>query len=236
MDGDGGTTELDDRLGMTEAQWARFQAYTHGFGEQDENGVDVSLLRENLRRTATQRLRSQLTVAEPRAGYSSLRDEEVRAILVALTNAQVCFVLVGGLAMIAHGSAYITRDVDVSYSREPANLGALAAALAPFHPRLRGAPEGLPFRWDALTLRSGMNFTLVTDPLDLDLLGHLAGVESFGGLWERSVEMELYGVPVRVASLDDLIAMKRAAGRAKDQAHLLELERLRILLGDETQE
>lgn len=47
----------EDRLGMTEEQWARFQTYTHGFGEQSESGVDISLLRENLRLTPTERLR-----------------------------------------------------------------------------------------------------------------------------------------------------------------------------------
>ncbi len=49
------TTE--DRLGMTDEQWAQWQAYTRGYGEQDENGVDVSLLRQNLRLTPTERLR-----------------------------------------------------------------------------------------------------------------------------------------------------------------------------------
>jgi predicted nucleotidyltransferase len=63
--------------------------------------------------------------------------------------------------------------------------------------------------------------------------GNVPGVDSFQGLWERSSEKVLFGVPVRVASLEDLIAMKRAAGRAKDQPHLLELERLRSLAAEE---
>ena len=48
--------EIEDRLGLTEEQWAIFQKATHGFGEQDENGVDISHLRANLRLTPTQRL------------------------------------------------------------------------------------------------------------------------------------------------------------------------------------
>lgn len=48
--------EPEDRLGMTDEQWALFQEYTHGYGEQDENGVDLSLLRENLKLTPTERL------------------------------------------------------------------------------------------------------------------------------------------------------------------------------------
>jgi predicted nucleotidyltransferase len=223
--------EPEDRLGMTDEQWERFQAYTHGFGEQDENGVDISLLRENLRLTPGQRveklspwliLDQEEHVKETGSGF--------RAVLAALRAHDVRFVLIGGLAMISHGSAYFTRDIDVHYARDAVNLSALAEALAPLRPRLRGAPEGLPFRWDAQTLRSGMNFTLVTDTAEVDVLGDVAGVASFEQVWEHSQEVELFGVTVRVASLDDLIAMKRAAGRPKDQAHLMELQRLRSLV------
>jgi len=225
--------EPEDRLGMTEEQWQRFQAYTRGFGEQDENGVDVSLLRENLRRTPTQRVQKQLRVL-PFGRRHPLTEPQpdFRTILTALAEHNVRFVLIGGLAMIAHGSAYLTRDMDLCYARDPDNLAALAEALAPLRPRLRGAPADLPFRWDARTLRSGSNFTLTTDVGDLDLLGYAAGAESFEALWQRATETELFEIPVRVASLDDLIAMKRAAGRSKDLAHVMELERLRALLAE----
>ncbi|MDQ2686894.1 MAG: hypothetical protein M3Y28_03400 [Armatimonadota bacterium] len=45
-----------DKLGMTDAQWEWFQTATHGYGDQDENGIDLSLLRENLKLTPTERL------------------------------------------------------------------------------------------------------------------------------------------------------------------------------------
>ena len=48
--------EPEERLGMTNEQWARWQAYTRGYGDQDENGIDISLLRENLKLTPAQRL------------------------------------------------------------------------------------------------------------------------------------------------------------------------------------
>ena len=47
---------VEDHLGMSEEQWAWFQKYTRGYGEQDEEGVDLSLLRENLRLTPAERL------------------------------------------------------------------------------------------------------------------------------------------------------------------------------------
>ena len=94
--------------------------------------------------------------------------------LVHLLFAQdVEFVLVGGLAAVIHGSAYVTYDVDVSYGRSGTNIERLCTALAPVHPTLRGAPPGLPFRLDPPTVAAGLNFTLDTDLGALDLLGEM---------------------------------------------------------------
>lgn len=150
-------------------------------------------------------------------------------ILEAFRQHNVRAVLIGGVAMRLHGSAHITDDVDFCYGRDADNLAALVAALAPSRPKLRGSPEGLPFFWDVRTLKNVLNLTLTTDIGILDLLGEAPGVTSFDELWTRSVEMEAHGIPIRVASLDDLIAMKRAANRPKDQAHLMELLALKRL-------
>jgi predicted nucleotidyltransferase len=160
-----------------------------------------------------------------------MRDDwpDFPAILEALSGANVRYVLIGGLAMIAHGSAHVTSDIDVGYARDRANIGSAVRALQGLHPRLRGFPEDLPFVWDEQTLRSASNVTLATDAADLDMLGDIPGVDDFEGLWARSKEVELYGLKVRVASVDDLIAMKRAANRPKDQSHLLELYALKKL-------
>jgi len=146
-----------------------------------------------------------------------------------LNEADVLYVVVGGVAMHLHGANNFTLDIDISYGRDKQNLSALASALAAHRPRLRGVPDDLPFVLDAQTFRNTLNLTLETDLGDFDLLGEPAGVTSFEALWQRAVVMDLDGLAVRVASLDDLIAMKRAAGRVKDQAHLLELEALRRL-------
>jgi hypothetical protein len=82
---------------------------------------------------------------------------------------------VGGAAAIAHGSARLTQDLDIVYSRSQENLRRVAAALAAHNPYLRGAPPGLPFIWDAATLARGLNFTLVTSLGDIDLLGEIPG-------------------------------------------------------------
>src|SRR3990170_2771584 len=85
------------------------------------------------------------------------------ALLRCLSEAGVEFILVGGAAATAHGSARLTQDVDVVYRRSSANLARLVTALAGHAPYLRGAPPGLPFRWDARTLERGLNFTLTND-------------------------------------------------------------------------
>src|SRR5579859_2660197 len=101
------------------------------------------------------------------------------AALKALSERGVNFVVIGGYAATLHGSAYLTRDLDICYERTPENMERLVSALRPYHPRLRGAPEGLPFLFDVQTLSNGMNFTLATDLGDIDLLGHLSGLGEF---------------------------------------------------------
>jgi predicted nucleotidyltransferase len=157
---------------------------------------------------------------------------DLEAILKVLHDAGVRFVVVGGIAMRLHGCAHITQDVDVSYARDRENLKALARALASHHARLRGVPEDLPFVLDEFTFRNVQNLTLQTDLGELDLLAVPDGIDTFEGLWERAVEMDLGDFNVHVASLDDLIAMKRAANRPKDQAHLYELFALKKLLAE----
>ncbi len=82
---------------------------------------------------------------------------DFRPLLAALNARHVRFVIIGGLAMVAHGSAYITQDMDLGYARDRQNLQALADALASAHPRLRNFPPDLPFFWDARTLSATSN-------------------------------------------------------------------------------
>lgn len=144
-----------------------------------------------------------------------------------LADARVRFVIVGGLAVTIHGSAYVTYDLDFCYARGAENLSRLAQALQPYKPRLRGAPAGLPFRFDEQTLKSGLNFTLTTELGDLDLLGEVAGVGDFAAAKAASMSVELFGHDFDVLTLEALIASKRAAGRPKDLLVLPELEALR---------
>lgn len=152
---------------------------------------------------------------------------DLKAILTLLRDTGVEFVLVGGLAATAHGSARLTVDVDIVYARTPQNMARLVAALSPYSPYLRGAPPGLPFRWDVETIRRGLNFTLTTTLGSLDLLGEIAGGGIYPDLLPESIEVEVFGVSCRCLDLDPLIRVKRAAGRPKDLEVIAELEALR---------
>lgn len=148
------------------------------------------------------------------------------AVLRTLSEAGVQFIIVGGAAATAHGSARLTQDLDLVYRRDEENLRRLARALAPHEPYLRGVQPGLPFVLDEHTLRSGLNFTLVSKLGDLDLLGEIVGGGGFDDLIEDSIEIELFGVRCHCLGLEKLIEVKRAAGRPKDLEALAELEEL----------
>lgn len=152
------------------------------------------------------------------------------ALLRTLLDGGVAFVLVGGVAATVHGSSRLTRDVDILYDRNRHNIDALVRSLAPFHPYLRGAPRGLPFTFDAATATAGLNFTLVTDIGDLDLLGELVGVGSYTAVRNGAMDIEIFGLRCRCLSLEQLLAAKRAAGRPKDLEAVAELELIRDTL------
>jgi hypothetical protein len=157
----------------------------------------------------------------------------LEAVLRVLGEAQVEFVVIGGLAAVAHGSSHVTYDVDVCYGRSRQNIERLCAALAPLHPSLRGAPRELPFRFDPPTVSAGLNFTLETDLGAVDLLGELVPFGLYEAVVPHTEQMELFGWTVSVLSLPALIRAKRAAGRAKDLLVIPELEALLELRGRE---
>lgn len=148
-------------------------------------------------------------------------------ILRVLAGAGVEYILVGGAAATVHGSARLTLDVDVVYRRTPQNLVALIDALAAYEPYLRGAPVGLPFRWEVKTLERGLNFTLISALGPIDLLGEIAGGGTYEQLLPDTLEITAFGVTCHCLTLDRLIDVKRAAGRTKDLEAIAELEALR---------
>ena len=148
------------------------------------------------------------------------------AIVATLGRHRVRYVMVGGLAAVSLGSPLVTNDMDICYDRRRDNLERLASALRELRATLRGAPPGLPFQLDAETLHRGDAFTFDTDAGPFDILGTPSGTGGFDDLQRGAVKTVLWGHAVAVAGIDDLIAMKRAAGRRKDLGALPHLEAL----------
>jgi len=145
-------------------------------------------------------------------------------LLEVLVSGGVEFIIIGGVAATAHGSAHVTADLDIVYRRTPQNIARLAEALSPLQPYIRGAPPGLPFQFDVETIRRGLNFTLVTVAGDLDAMGEATGGGTYEALLSRSETRLLFGLDVRFVDLETLIHLKRAAGRPKDLERIAELE------------
>src|SRR5438045_2542799 len=100
----------------------------------------------------------------------SFPETKFEQVLRVLNQGGVQFIVIGGLAAMAQGNARSTYDVDAVYARNLENIGRLTRVLAPYNPYLRGAPPGLPFKWEEKTIRMGLNFTLTTTLGDIDLL------------------------------------------------------------------
>lgn len=160
-------------------------------------------------------------------------DERHRPALIRiaehLVRYQVEFLVIGGQAAALMGSPLATYDVDLCYRRTKQNLERLAEALRQLHPSLRGAPPDLPFRLDAESLALGSNFTFDTDEGPLDLLGWVEPLGTYDDLIASAETIDVGQLRLQIIGLDDLIAIKRHLGRAKDKAALVQLEAIRQL-------
>ncbi|HET6998041.1 MAG TPA: hypothetical protein VFI03_05570 [Solirubrobacterales bacterium] len=159
-----------------------------------------------------------MTVGEPLPP----RPPDLSRLLEPLIRHGVDFVLIGGMAGLAQGSNYPSYDLDIVYSRGQDNIARMVAALKELDVRVRGAPPELEFVLDERTIENGTNFTFVTPFGDLDVLGDVAGLKGFDELAAAAEEKQIAGFSILVASIDHLIAMKRAANRPKDRNMLEE--------------
>ena len=161
---------------------------------------------------------------------ASWPDFRPTALIGALVRAEVDFVVIGGVAVVVQASPRFTRDLDISYATDTANLQRLGALLVSLDARLRGVEEVVPFTADARALSRTQMLTLSTRDGDLDLLADPPGSPGYPALRRHADIVELDGACVRIASLEHLIQMKRAAGRPQDEIDIesLEIARSRI--------
>ena len=151
----------------------------------------------------------------------------LHSMLRRLVEAGVDFVVVGGVAVIMHSTPRFTQDLDISYATDQANLDRLGEVLVDMGARLRDMDDDVPFVPDGRTLRHAQLLTLATPEGDIDLLAEPDGSPGYAALKRRADELDFDGVVVCIASIDDLLAMKHAAGRLKDLIDIESLEAAR---------
>ncbi len=149
-----------------------------------------------------------------------LPELRVSALLQRLADGGVDFVVIGGIAVIAHGFARNTTDLDICYSPDPSNLEALGRVLVTLQARLRGIDADVPFVADARTLRGTQILTLDTRDGGLDLLVDPDGSPGYGALRADAERIDFDGYEILIASIDHLLAMKRAANRSQDKTDI----------------
>lgn len=158
---------------------------------------------------------------------------DIRGILGELVEENVEFLVIGGLAVGYHGVVRATKDVDVVPASDPANLEKLARVLKRLDAKIEGAEEfedeEIPDPLDPQALALGGNWVLRTR------LGRLDVMQWIGddALWKRlspaAIEDEIDGLPIKMVSYEDLVALKEQAGRPED---LIDLQRLRQARGE----
>jgi predicted nucleotidyltransferase len=148
-------------------------------------------------------------------------------LLRRLAEAGVEFVVVGGMAATFHGTTIVTDDLDVCVRFDLETCSRLLAALAGLEARERMRVERRPLATDPHELVGYRNLYLACTLGVLDLLGELTGVGGFDVINDQAIAIELDGFSIKVMSLEQLIASKRAVGRPKDLRVAVELELLR---------
>jgi len=151
---------------------------------------------------------------------------DYRELIRSLVTGRVEFIIIGGAAAIAHGASRLTEDLDVVYRRDQKNVETIIKSLAPFAPYLRGAPEGLPFKWEAQTIWNGLNFTLTTSLGPLDLFAEITLGGTYDDLLPHTVTLDIFDSRCLCLGLERLIEVKRAAGRPRDLDAIAELQAL----------
>ena len=139
----------------------------------------------------------------------------------------VDFVVIGGFAVIVHGHVRLTRDVDIAFATDPGNLEALGSLLIELDATLAGVGDDVPFSADARTLGHVELLTLDTALGRLDVHTRPPGAPPYEALRRNAARYRLNGFFVLVASINDLLSMKRAAGRSSDVADVEALEAIR---------
>jgi hypothetical protein len=153
-------------------------------------------------------------------------------LLRALDERGIEHIIVGGFAVNAHGFIRVTKDLDIVPSPAEENLGKLAQMLRDLDATILDTGDFEPEEMPAdptrqADLAMGGNFCLITDLGRIDIMQWLSGIDFddlYAELDHGAIESNVDGIPVRVCGLEDLLKMKRAAGRPQDLEDLKRLD------------
>lgn len=144
------------------------------------------------------------------------RPLDLRELFRALAEHGVDYLVIGGVAVQVHGHRRTTKDLDVTPAPDPENFERLAAALVALaaHPTELGASAPTP-------TAEQLHLAAIVPPLatqhgELHILNDVPGAADYAAMRTRALESNLGGVVVRIVGVDDLVRMKRAAGRPSD--------------------
>jgi predicted nucleotidyltransferase len=150
-------------------------------------------------------------------------------LLRRLVGAGVDFVIVGGYAGVVYGCTLVTQDVDICCDFTPGNLSALQRAVADLHPVHRMTPGRQPLELTAENASQFRNLYLDTDLGYLDCLSEIQGLGGYDEVAKASQTIEIDGLPLRVLTIDALIAAKEAMNRPRDREAIRQLRAIKEL-------
>ncbi len=149
-------------------------------------------------------------------GFAKPEVKSLSQLLQRLADSQVDFVVVGGFAGVLHGSALVTRDLDICAVLSPENIERLRETLKDLNPRHRTTPQNLSFLQIPKPGESVSNLYLQTDWGVVDILSSITGLGDFESVRTNSETFEIAGKKFRLISLPDLVRAKESLGREKD--------------------
>lgn len=152
---------------------------------------------------------------------------DLNQLLRLLLDSRIEFVVIGGFAGVLHGSTVVTRDLDICMVMESDQLEKLRNVLTPFHPVHRRGPAKLSFLEMPKIFENVKNLYLDTDLGTLDILGDVIGVGDFQKVAATAIQVNLFNMPVKIISIEELIRSKRELGRPKDLLVIAELEKIK---------
>ena len=157
-----------------------------------------------------------------------VRPLDPERLIKALYKHRVRYVLIGALAARMQGFPRVTADADITPARDRGNLKRLAAALRELDAKVYTAavPEGLTFDCSAAALERASIWNLVTSAGRVDLAFEPAGTTGYDDLARGAVRFTVFGAPLDVARLEDVLRSKQAADRPKDRQDVLILREM----------